>query len=161
MRKITVFLWSALAGSGAVRHCDAGAKEAGTVLNRKMGPLGPRAPKLHWNYRQVKLPGLVVTIEGWLGSSRKYSQLSNPDFSLRRTDNRETLETKDPSQLRWLSSTLVSRVLRMTIKLYFNASKLYLASLQNSSKAIIRGLKKDINCGQSSLLNTFTGEISL
>jgi hypothetical protein len=35
---------------------------------------------------------------------------------------------------------------------YFSASNAYLASLQNSSRAIMRGLKKEINAGQSFLL---------
>ena len=39
-----------------------------------------------------------------------------------------------------------------SLKYHFKLSNAYLASFQNSSKAMIRGLKKEISAGQSFLL---------
>ena len=44
MRNVSVFGLSASRGSGAVRHCDAGAKEAKAARCPKTGPPLKRAP---------------------------------------------------------------------------------------------------------------------
>jgi len=53
IKVIPVFGLSALAGSGAARHCDEGAKEAGTARCPKTSPRGLGASQA--NYRTVGL----------------------------------------------------------------------------------------------------------
>ena len=53
MRNVSVFGLSASRGSGAVRHCDEGAKEAKAARNAKTRPPGHEGTKA--NYRTIDL----------------------------------------------------------------------------------------------------------